>query len=76
LYELLELDHSVIATLSKEEISATAADAFIAGKLKVAVGSPVLLRKRYVFDQGERPIEYNLGYYKADSFVYTVESSR
>jgi len=76
LYEMLESDHSVIATLSKEEISATAADTFIAGKLRISVGSPVLLRKRYVFDQGERPIEYNLGYYKADSFVYTVESTR
>ncbi|MDO3644448.1 GntR family transcriptional regulator [Mucilaginibacter sp. L3T2-6] len=76
LYEMLENEHSVIATLSKEEISAKAADAFIAGKLKVPVGSPVLFRKRFVFDQGERPIEYNLGYYKADSFVYSVESSR
>jgi len=76
LYEMLENDHSVIATLSKEEISAKAADTFIAAKLKIAVGSPVLFRKRFVFDQGERPIEFNLGYYKADSFVYTVESSR
>ncbi|MGN6397819.1 MAG: GntR family transcriptional regulator [Mucilaginibacter sp.] len=76
LYEMLENEHSVIATLSKEEISAKAADAFIAGKLKIPVGSPVLFRKRFVFDQGERPIEYNLGYYKADSFVYSVESSR
>lgn len=76
LYELLENDHSIIATLSKEEISAKAADSFIASKLKVSTGSPVLFRKRFVFDQGERPIEYNLGYYKADSFVYTVESSR
>lgn len=76
LYEMLEIEHSVIATLSQEEISAKAADAFIASKLKVPIGSPVLFRKRYVFDQGERPIEYNLGYYKADSFVYTVESSR
>ncbi|MDB4923373.1 GntR family transcriptional regulator [Mucilaginibacter sp.] len=76
LYEMLENEHSIVATLSKEEISAKAADAFIAGKLKVAVGSPVLFRKRFVFDQGERPIEYNLGYYKADSFVYSVESSR
>jgi len=76
LYELLENDHSVIATLSKEEISATAADAFIAEKLRVPVHSPVLFRKRFVYDQGERPIEYNLGYYKADSFVYTVESRR
>jgi GntR family transcriptional regulator len=76
LYELLEQEHSVIATLSKEEISAKAAGTFIAEKLRVGIGSPVLLRKRFVFDQGERPIEYNLGYYKADSFVYTVESTR
>ena len=76
LYELLENDYSVIATLSKEEISAKAADAFVASKLKIPVGSPVLLRKRFVFDQGERPIEYNVGYYKADSFIYTVESTR
>ncbi len=76
LYELLENDYSVIATLSKEEISAKAADAFIASKLKIPDGSPVLLRKRFVFDQGERPIEYNVGYYKADSFIYTVESTR
>jgi GntR family transcriptional regulator len=76
LYELLESEHSVIATLSKEEISAKAADPFIADKLKITVGSPVLFRKRFVFDHGERPIEYNLGYYKPDSFIYTVESIR
>jgi GntR family transcriptional regulator len=76
LYEMLENEHSVIATLSKEEISAKAADSFIASKLRIPTGSPVLFRKRFVFDQGERPIEFNLGYYKADSFVYTVESSR
>ncbi|SFQ07193.1 transcriptional regulator, GntR family [Pseudarcicella hirudinis] len=76
LYEILENDYSVIATLSKEEISAKAADALIADKLKIEQGSPLLFRKRLVFDQGERPIEYNLGYYKADSFIYTVESSR
>ncbi|MRG43898.1 UTRA domain-containing protein [Chitinophaga sp. SYP-B3965] len=76
LYEIFEKDHSVIATLSKEEISATAADTFIASKLNVDNGNPILFRKRYVFDQGERPIEYNLGYYRADSFVYAVESRR
>lgn len=76
LYEMLEQEHHVIATLSKEEISAVAADSLIAEKLRVASGSPLLFRKRFVFDQGERPIEYNLGYYKANSFVYTVESTR
>jgi len=76
LYEMLENDYSTVATLSKEEISARAAEPLIADKLRISDGSPVLLRKRFVFDQGERPIEYNLGYYKAESFVYTVESRR
>ena len=76
LYEMLENDYSVIAAISKEEISAMTADHFIAEKLRITRGGPVLFRKRFVFDQGERPIEYNLGYYKADSFVYTVESRR
>lgn len=76
LYEILEKEHSVVAQLSREEISARAADKFIAGKLEMEAGSPVLFRKRFVYDQAERPIEYNLGYYRADSFVYTVESRR
>jgi GntR family transcriptional regulator len=76
LYEILEKDHMVVASMSQEEISAKAADKVIAAKLEIETGSPILFRKRYVFDQGDRPIEYNLGYYKADSFVYTVESRR
>ncbi len=76
LYDILEKDYMVVATLSKEEVSAIAADRFLAAKLDVELGSPIFLRKRYVFDQGERPFEYNVGYYRADSFVYTVESVR
>ena len=73
---MLEHAYSVVATISKEEISATAAKALICEKLQIKENAPVLFRKRFVFDQGERPIEYNLGYYKADSFFFTVESSR
>jgi len=76
LYEILEKDHMVVANLSQEEISAKAADKFTAAKLEIEQGSPILFRKRFVFDQGDRPIEYNLGYYKADSFIYTNESRR
>jgi len=65
-----------VALLSKEEITARMADKSIAAKLEIEIGSPVLFRKRFVFDQGERPMEYNVGFYKADSFVYTVESRR
>jgi GntR family transcriptional regulator len=76
LYEMLEEEHSAIALLSKEEISARVVEKNVAAKLEIEAGSPVLLRKRFVYDQGERPMEYNLGYYKADSFIYTVESRR
>lgn len=76
LYEMLEQEHSTIASLSKEEISATASNELVSQKLEIEKGTPVLLRKRFVFDQGERPIEFNIGYYKSDSFIYTVESSR
>ncbi|RZK80079.1 MAG: GntR family transcriptional regulator [Pedobacter sp.] len=76
LYDILESDYGVVTALSKEEISAKSADKFIAGKLETEVGSPILFRKRYVYDHADRPIEYNLGYYKADSFIYTVESRR
>lgn len=76
LYELLETEHSIIATLSKEEIRAMGADTLIAEKLLVPVDSPILFRKRFVYDQAEHPIEYNVGYYKANNFIYTVESRR
>jgi GntR family transcriptional regulator len=76
LYEILEKDYQVEVSLSKEEISAKPADKFLSGKLELDLGSPVLVRKRFVYDQAERPIEYNLGFYRADSFVYTIESRR
>ncbi len=76
LYETLEKEYSTIAYISKEEISAELADPIIAEKLEIKAGSPLLIRKRYVYDIAERPIEYNVGKYKAESFTYTVESRR
>lgn len=76
LYDILEQDFSVIAKLSKEEITAMSATAFLKDRLQIPEGEPILKRKRYVFDPGRRPIEYNVGYYKSDSIVYTVESER
>jgi len=76
LYDILEKDHSVIVKLSKEEISADVADDNLAEKLNIKPGDPILQRKRFVFDPGGRPVEYNLGFYRADSFVYTIESER
>ncbi len=76
LYETFHRDHNVIARLSKEEISAIPADEKMAQKLHMNEGRPVLKRKRFVYDPGNRPIEYNIGYYRGDSIVYTLESER
>lgn len=57
---MLEREHSTIATLSKEEISVQAATPDIAKKRHLAEGDPILFRKRFVYDQGERPMEFNL----------------
>lgn len=76
LYDIIEQQSNITAYLSQEEIDAKAANKFIAEKLEIAIGEPVLSRKRYVYDQNEKPIEYNIGYYRADSFTYKVESRR
>jgi len=76
LYETLERDHHIVAAISKEGISAILADSKISKILNIKVGDPILFRKRVVCDPGERPIEYNLGYYRADRFTYTIDIAR
>lgn len=76
LYETLEKNLGVQVATSNEEISAAAAGEFIAGKLNIPTNSPILIRRRYVYDVDDKPVEYNVGYYRADSFTYTIECSR
>jgi len=76
LYEILEKDYATVVKISKEELSAISADKILAKKLGLKTGDPILKRKRLVYDPGSRPVEYNIGYYRADSFVYTIESER
>lgn len=76
LYEILEEKYKVKATLSYEELSAIKATPFLCRKLNLSPEEPVLFRRRFVYDENKRPIEYNLGYYRGDSFVFTVESER
>ena len=76
LYDILEQDYDTIPSVSKEKISAMRATAEIAKQLGIKKGDPVLFRKRLVCDPGDRPIEYNLGYYRADRFTYEIDIQR
>ena len=76
LYELLEISYHIVVKISKEEISARLAGEVIAEKLEIKANDPILIRKRFVYDINHIPIEYNIGYYRADSFTYTIEAER
>lgn len=73
LYEILEKKYGIFVKTSKEMISARGANAEMADKLGIQEGDPVLVRKRFVLDINNVPVEYNIGYYRADSFTYTIE---
>lgn len=76
LYETLENIYHISVAVSKEGISAILANKRLAAKLKVNEKDPILFRKRIVCDPGDRPIEYNIGYYRADRFTYTIDIAR
>ena len=76
LYEILRNDYDITVKTSREEISAAPANNFIASKLEIETGDPILIRKRAVSDKNGLPIEYNIGWYRADSFTYKIESVR
>ena len=76
LYQLLEQQLSVFPSRSSEELKAVTADDVVAKYLNIQAGSPVLYRKRLVYDAGNRSIEYNIGFYRGDKFTYSIDIKR
>jgi GntR family transcriptional regulator len=73
LYEVLAKAAGVTPSISREEISAVAADEMLAGALAVEIGHPILLRRRTIFDRRRRPLEYNHNYYCGDRHRLTLD---
>jgi len=73
LYEILERDFSIVPSLSKERISARLASPQEAALLGVNTKTPVMVRERFVYDSGMRPVEYNIGIYNAEKFIYSID---
>lgn len=72
LYTMLENKYGITAQHSSENISAMQAGK-MAKLLRVPEKAPILYRERFVYDVGERPIEYNVGYYRSDKFTYSID---
>ncbi len=76
LYDILEQDYHVVPAISSERIRAKSASVITAKRLRIEHGDPVLVRERYVSDPGNRPVEYNIGFYIAEKFTYTIDIKR
>lgn len=76
LYQILERDYSIKVKVSREEITAILSDDLLIEKFELNEIEPILKRKRFVYDVNSLPVEYNIGFYRANSFKYTIESVR
>lgn len=76
LYTILEQRYGVVVHKSVEEVSSMLAGDELAQKLYIQPCDPVLKRKRLVLDAARFPVEYNVGYYRADSFTYRIEAEK
>jgi GntR family transcriptional regulator len=76
LYELLESKFNTPVRVSREQIRARKSTATTARRLRMIPGDPVLIRERFVYDPGDRPVEYNIGFYNAEKFTYSIEIRR
>ncbi|MDR2039651.1 MAG: GntR family transcriptional regulator [Bacteroidales bacterium] len=72
LYQLLKSKYGILVVRSAEHIKARQAGSK-AAMLKIGKADPILFRERFVYDPGDRPVEYNVGYYRSDKFVYSIE---
>ncbi len=76
LYRLLETRFNIVVKTSREKIRARNASSITAKRLQIAKNDAVLIRERFVCDPGNRPIEYNMGFYVAEKFTYSINIER
>ena len=72
LSELFAEHTGAIPAKSVDEFSAILAGRELGGKLKVGAGAPLLLRRRIVYDNRDKPVEYAYLLYRPDRFAPTL----
>jgi GntR family transcriptional regulator len=76
LYSVIEAVSHVYPERSRECIAAVAAGPALAKLLEVDRNTPLLQRKRWVTDAGDRMLEYAVNHYRTDDFTYTLDIRR
>ena len=68
--------NGVVVSSARQIITATVADATVAGALGVHIGAPLLEVRRVVCDQADRPVEYIRALYRPEHYHYEVVLTR
>ncbi len=76
LYDIVADASGLEATRASEAFAAEAATAVLAKDLAVRTGSPLLLRRRTVFDATGRPFEFSEVHYVSARFTLTLDFKR
>lgn len=72
LFEVIAERCKIQPAYSEQEILAVEAEAWVAERLMVEPGSPILLRRRLVYDRYDQPMELGLDYIRSDRFTLTM----
>jgi len=73
LYRMYESIFGVRMIKAQEQLKAVSADAPVAEKLGVVVGTPILRVERVAYTYGQQPMEWRLGYCLTDNHHYINE---
>lgn len=73
---VLEENLGVRPVEADQIVSASIADAQIAGVLQIRAGDPLLQAERTVYDQSGRPVEYVTVLYRADKYSFKMKLKR
>ncbi|HEY0867312.1 MAG TPA: GntR family transcriptional regulator [Fimbriimonas sp.] len=74
LYTVIERTSGITADHAREELTAIVPLPRILRELAVEASTPLLLRRRLVFDPAHRPIEFSEIHYRSDRFTLTLDT--
>ncbi|WP_018250192.1 GntR family transcriptional regulator [Orenia marismortui] len=76
LFEFLQNEVNIYITYAVADIIPVIADDFLAEKLELKVGDPILLLKQMHYDDRDNPVLYSKNYFRSDKFEFHVLRNR
>ncbi len=76
LFDFLQNDVQIYISYAVADIIPVIADEFLANKLDLKVGNPILLLKQMHYDDRDNPVLYSKNYFRSDKFEFHIVRNR